>query len=453
MKKYSNLADSVHYNRSASYIPPDMTDFNGYGIKRANQLKTEMSEVLASNNTVLGFTLNQIADNPVFFQQSDISEELFDLLISLLKSKKAFISTYNAHTVSSYAINRMLSSWKRICDDEEDDLRYVSSIIEALANIKGDVDERNEMIVHYSDNIKREAHKALFGIDRLVTISNNLVEYDSRIVPIDQYLQQILEMSQDKSKYGYYTGLYFGMDDEDCLNTCNYMTRMKVLAREAYYKENNPFIRENELSLADVIKTIINTDILECLYIETIDSTLEKKIRNMKSEFLASTKEAILQMLEYEKTSRSRLYEKAFKIIDLYLRPIIGYTDNNYYKNTKYRLIMPFFFQIIDICYNYFNYLQTFGVSDDSVFIHYPYHTQNGMSSDNSAKIDKIRTGRIILTSNLFKEQVYYYVINSNNSIMGSYINFSSAKKAKDTYNNNGYLCNIIDNHGSVISC
>ena len=92
------------------------------------------------------------------------------------------------------------------------------------------------------------------------------------------------------------------MDDEDCLNTCNYMTRMKVLAREAYYKENNPFIRENELSLADVIKTIIKTDILECLYIETIDSTLEKKIRNTKSEFLASTQEAILQMLEeYEK--------------------------------------------------------------------------------------------------------------------------------------------------------
>lgn len=453
MKKYSNLADSVHYNKGASYLPPDMTDFNGYGIKRAYQLKEELIEALASDNIILGYTLNQIADNPIFFQQSKISEDIFKLFIELLKYRKAFISTYNNHTVKSYAINRMLSSWKRICDDDKDDLRYVSSLVEALANIEGHVDEHNEMIVHYSDNIKREAHKALFGIDKLVTISNNSVEYDSRRVSIEQYLKQIIEMSQAKSRYGYYTGLYFGMDDEDCINTCSYLTRMQKLYQAAVYYDNNPFVRENNITLADVIKNIIQTDILEQIYVETIDSTLEKKIRNNRTKFLFSTKDALMHMTESNNVTRSRLYEKSFHMIDTYLKPIMGYSDNNYYKNTKYRLVMPFFFQIIDFCYNYFNYLQTFGVEENTAFIHYFYHTQNGMASDNSAKFDQARTGSIVLTNSLFKNQVLYSVVDSNDSVIGSYIDFSYAQKTKNNYESNGVKCFVIDNHGSMIPC
>ena len=107
----------------------------------------------------------------------------------------------------------------------------------------------------------------------------------------------------------------------------------------------------------------------------------------------------------------------------------------------------------LEILFAKLTMLDKFGLSDDSVFIHYPYHTQNGMASDNSAKIDKMRTGTIVLTSDLFKKQVYYYVIDSDNSTIGYYINFASAKKAKDAYTNNGYQCNVIDNHGSIIPC
>ena len=54
---------------------------------------------------------------------------------------------------------RMLSSWKRICDDETDDVRFVSSLVEALANIKGKVDPERKTVVHFSDNARKKLIK------------------------------------------------------------------------------------------------------------------------------------------------------------------------------------------------------------------------------------------------------------------------------------------------------
>ena len=463
-KIYSNLSDSVHYNRSAAYLSPDIKEYYGYAARRAQQLRNEMESVLQNGDCVMGFTLNQIADNPVFYQNTPESEELFQLLEKLVREKKAFISTYNGHTASSYAINGMVSSWKRICDDQTDDLRYVSSLIDALADISGDIDPDNEMIIHYSDNARRAAHNAMFGIDRLVMISEGNVNWNSHSVPIGTYIDDMKKRSREEEVFGYYTGLCLLHGHEGYLDRMAGRYRLVCdrfsIADEMEYRPNEAFVNENHMTILSVIQEIIKTDVLERIFTETIDSALEKRIRKRKDEFLSASRTAFEKMADVEAPNRSKMYERAFATMEEYLKPIMGYKDNSYQRNAGYRLVMSFFFQVIDSIwwnpvfvssYNFFNCLLTFGVQEDVEFRFYPYHTQKGNTSDESAPFDKTRKGVIVLSNELIRRRILYTVSDNSGRQTGSYINFEYAKAAKEKAQKNGTECHIADQNGCII--
>ena len=452
---YSNLSDSVHYNRSAVYLSPDIREIYGYAARRAAQLKEEMESVLQSDDCIIGFTLNQIADNPIFYQPGDESEALFALLLKLLQSGKAFISTYNRHTASSYALNGMISGWKRICDDDTDDLRYVSSLIDALADIKGDPDAKREMIIHYSDAAKRAAHDAMFGIDRLVTISDGNVCWNSHVIPIEQYLADMRERSRNEALYGYYTGLRLLKEDADAvrqMRNAHFILSERMLQLEqSAYRPNVAFVRENHITIATVILEIIRTPVLERIFTETIDSALEKRIRKRKDEFLSAAKTAFEAITDVEAPNRSKMYERAFAAIEEYLKSVMGYNDNNYRRNAGHRLVMSFFFQVIDFCYNLFNCLLTFGMRADMEYRFYPYHTQKGNASDESAPFDRTRKGVIVLTGDQLRERIQYTVADENGSETGTYLSFANAKAAAESMRKSGTKCSIRDRQGAVL--
>ncbi len=456
MKKiYSNLSDSVHFNRSAVYLSPDMKEIYDYATRRAKQLKTELETVLQSDDCVLGLTLNQIADNPVFYEPKPESQALFELLLEVMKQRKAFISNYRGYKASDYALNGMVSGWKRICDDDTDDLRYVSSLIDALADIIGDADPQRDMIIHYSDNAKRAAHDAMFGIDRLVTISDGNVCWSSHSVPIGQYLSDMRERSRNEGVYGYYTGLRLLKEDVDSvrqMRPAHGVLSDRILRLDQMeYRPNDPFVKENHFTVSTVMRQIIRSDILERIFTETIDSTLEKRIRKRRDEFLSAAQTAFETIANMAAPTRSKMYEQAFTAIEEHLKSVMGYNDNNYHRNAGYRLAMSFFFQVIDFCYNYFNCLLTFGVQEDTEYRFYPFHTQKGNSSDESAPFDKTRKGVIILSNSLIREQIQYTVSDGSSTPIGFYLSFADAKSAADALRKTGKECRILDRQGYAV--
>ena len=456
MKKlYSNLSDSVHFNRSAVYLSPNMKEIYGYAAKRAKQLKTELETVLHSDDCVLGLTLNQIADNPVFYAPKPESEALFRLLLEVLQQRKAFISNYRGYRASDYALNGMVSGWKRICDDDTDDLRYVSSLIDALADIKGDADPQRDMIIHYSDSAKRAAHDAMFGIDRLVTISDGNVCWSSHTVPISQYLSDMRERSRDVGVYGYYTGLRLLKEDPDAVRTMRkahgVLSDRILRLDQAEYRPNDAFVKENHITLSTVIREIIRTDILERIFTETIDSTLEKRIRKRRDEFLSAAKAAFETIADMAAPTRSKMYEQAFAAIEEYLKSVMGYNDNNYHRNAGHRLVMSFFFQVIDFCYNCFNCLLTYGVQADTEFRFYPYHTQKGNAPDESAPFDKTRKGVITLTGSQIRDRIQYTVADSSGATAGFYLSLENARAAAEAMRKAGRECRILDRQGCSV--
>lgn len=477
---YSNLADSIHFNNTASYVSPDImthyviinkpdgkkTHIN-YPDQRAKQLKSEMESVLKSSDCILGFTLNQVADNPVFYKSTSESEELFDLLVELLESKKAFISTFNDNTASSYELNNIISSWKRICDDETDDLRFVSSLVEELSNIRGDVDPKNEMIIHYSDRIKRNAHKAVFGFDRLVTVSGkgkdiiwhssskgNIVTHRMSII---DYLKEMKEYSKRSEKLGYYTGLlrgksYEGMSKEAQL----FIQRIQHINKIMGCYPNDSFVIENEVTLSKVMDEIIHTDILDLLYTETIDSALEKQIRDKKQDLLDTARAAFTIIAK--RANRSQMYEAANKGIKEHMIKLMGYADTSGHRNPGYTLVLSFFFQVIDFCYNFFNCLQCFGVRNNVEFHFSPYYSRNLSRKTNNeghveSPFDKQRKGDIIISNDIYKNKVMYTIENSNHECVGSYTHWEYAKTALEKRANasSEKLYHIVDRQGSII--
>ena len=446
MKFYTNLSDSVHYNQYAAYTPKEGRQFFNY----STLMKKEFEKICNSTNDGISFTLNQIADNPVFFQNSNdpkvnqISKELFDLLIKLFREKKAFISTYNNHTLKSYAMDRMLSSWKRICDDETDDVRFVSSLVEALANIKGKVDPERKMVVHFSDNARRKAHNAVFGIDRLTMISGGNVKYGSNCVPLQEYISQTVEQCSSCDKLGFYTGLYCSRADEHNHNkeTVIFLERMKRLTgviknqtndQFGCYRPNDPFVSENSIALGTVMQNIIKQEeLLRQIYRETIDSALEKRIRNNEDKFLEKAKVAFQMLSAIEKPTRSKMYELGYPMIETFLIPNMHYSEKSIEKNAISTYAMSFFFQVIDFCYNYFNYLLSYGVQEDTQFIFYPYNTSQNKESNTLQGFRKeLIGGKIEMTNDLFRDQILYRIQDANHTTVGSYLQFESAREAK----------------------
>lgn len=471
MKYYTNLSDSVHYNQYAAYTPKNGRQFFNYSYA----LQKEFETIYSSPNDGIAFTLNQIADNPVFFQNSkdldanQISQKLFDLLVKLFREKKAFISTYKNHTVKSYAMDRTLSSWKRICDDETDDVRFVSSLVEALANINGKVDPQRKMVVHFSDNARRKAHKAVFGIDRLTMISDGNVKYGSNCVPLQEYISQTVETCTSRDQLGFYTGLCCSRTDEFNRNqeTAIFLERMKKLTgviknltndQFGCYRPNDPFANENSITLGTVMQDIIQQEeLLRQIYRETIDSALEKRIRNNEDTFLEKTKAAFQTLSAIEKPTRSKMYELGYPMIETFLIPNMHYSKNSIEKNAISAYAMSFFFQVIDFCYNYYNYLLSYGVQEDTQFIFYPYNTSRNKESD---KLQGFRKdcigGKIEITNDYFRHQILYRIQDTNRTTVGSYINLASAISAIKAKRNTKKETpekkfSLVDRHGSVL--
>lgn len=138
---------------------------------------------------------------------------------------------------------------------------------------------------------------------------------------------------------------------------------------------NDSFVKENNITLSTVINEIIQTDIMEKLYIETIDSALEKRIRDKKQQFLDAARDAFTEIAQ--RANRSQMYEAAVKAIKEHLIILMDYADTSGHRNPGYTLVLSFFFQVIDFFYNYYNCLQCFGVRDNVVFHFYPYYSRN----------------------------------------------------------------------------
>ncbi len=479
MNTYTNLADSVHFNRTAAYVPTDCKEKSAeHFLEYANLLKKELCRILSSEDDQIAFTLNHISDNPVFFQMrknnqessrliNKISEELFDLLIQLLQRRRAFISTYKEHTVKSYAEQAMISSWKRICDDQTDDLRFVSSLVEELAEIKGTDDREREEYVHYSDRKKREAHDAVFGWERLVTIKDGNVLFGKPhcgaeakyTIPIKQYLEQIKEESVADSKFGFYTGLVFEKDKIGRQTTDVFLERIKLLGKQAgtRYVSNDPFVNENDITLGTIMERIVRSNLFERLYEETVDSALEKRIRQERNKFLDISRKQFERLYTINKPTRSKIYEFVYPVMESVFKEMKLYSQTNYEKNSLRKYGKSFFFQVIDFCYNYYNYLLSYGLQENTSFSFYPYYTKKGAGSRSGRNIElgssfnNQRQGTITLGNDLLREQIQYHLLDSDHKTVGAYLSFSSAKNAREERQKQGKKLFIADLSGDIL--
>ena len=119
-------------------------------------------------------------------------------------------------------------------------------------------------------------------------------------------------------------------------------------------------------------------------------------------------------------------------MINEFLTPHEYYSENNVKKNAISTYAMSFFFQVIDFCYNYFNYLLSYGVQEDTQFIFYPYNTRQHKESNTLQGFRKeLIGGKIEMTNDLFRDQILYRIQGANHTTVGSYLQFESAREAK----------------------
>lgn len=457
MKKiYTSLADSIHYNPNASYL-----NFKEDSKKRRNNpiylnevmvkgLESRLNAVLNSHDTILAFTLNQLSDNPVWFQNFNYNTKLFELLCKLFINKKAFISTYKNHTISSYALNCMISAWVKICDGN-DDLRYISSLVEALKGICGKPKPDNDMIIEYNDDQKEAMHEALFGISKLVEISNNQVKWGkNHCVSIDDYLDTMWRQRDDHQ--GFYTCLPLIRDQAfDTENISDpilklYLERMKKLDSFEYqdiYKDNDSFVNDNHMSLSTVMQDIVQSDMFGHIFESVLDTTLEKRIRRQKDAFMRKAQETLID-ISHQGNNRSKMYESIEQMIHNKIKPIMNYADNNYVKNDIRTYIFPLFYQSVDFCYTYFNMLQVYGVSNDVSFDFTFYKTHAGKPIESSVEF---------FDNSFYENKVCYYVFDEHTKkIIGSFINFEYAReKIENEWKDHKNKCYITDRNKSII--
>ena len=85
---------------------------------------------------------------------------------------------------------------------------------------------------------------------------------------------------------------------------------------------------------------------------------------------------------------------------------------------------------------------------EDTEYRFYPFHTQKGNPSDESAPFDKTRKGVIRLTNSLIREQIRYTVSDGSSTPVGFYLSFANAKAAADAVRKTGQQCRILDRQG-----
>ena len=440
---YNNLADSVHYSRSKD-VSPSVTTLPEIYIKKLNSF---LESSLTEEDIIIGFSLNQISDNAVFYLDDYKNKKLFDTLKELFKRKKAFISIYNGYSTVSYAKNRILSSWKELCGDEENELQFVNSLIEVLARI----DHKDK---GFGNLVKEKAHQAVFGWRRLCKIENDFVYWGvdfKNCAQINDYVAEISNQSRQSQKFTFFTGL----DNWDLFSRNNDETlkEIKIFAQRLYdlhslkpYRKNSPFVKENDLTLDSVILYFINDEVLlRTIFDNTVDTTLKKRISNRVDDFLLAFRKAI-ENISSEKIegtpNRSKYYRQAYYAVDNYFKDVMEYT---YYEhNSRHNMPMSFFLQFIDFCYNYFNALQVFGAKEFE-FEFYPYRTTMGTEILNDI-------GEPIRLNNIYRSNKIKYKVCFDGSKVRYYTTFANARKSAHELRTKGKtFLRILDMYDEVI--
>lgn len=458
MKKiciYTNRADSVIFNGLSSYVQEDVI-----GVTYLIKLKEFLTMVKDSDNIIVFFTLNQISDNPIWYKQE--GEEVFNLLIELLRTGKAFISIFNDFDVIKYFKSRALSAFKRVCDDNLDDLMYLSSAIEELEEIRG-IPVNDNGIIYYSEGLKRSMHCALFGVNRVCTIKDNTVHYGNNTKEFDDYIKETSEKSSADCRYGYFNGLdaYLKIKDPTAKNnflknfcikrennkitTRIFIERISKINEVAQFIPNATFINDNNIKLTDIIELFTaNNELFEKFYNSTIDVKLKKRLKRLKNEesFIENSKKMFLDIAQTINPNRSNIYLNIHRMINAFLKNTMMYKDSTSYNKREYKLAAAFVSEFIDFCYNYYNCLLCYGIDNEFEFEFIPYYTDDKHFANLS---EPIKLG------NIFKDKINYKIIDKNNKVRGYFLSFSNATSKAEEINKKEKIARIVDKTNEVI--
>lgn len=470
---YTNRADSVIFNTISSYVQE-----NAIGNTYLTKLKEFLMMVKNSDDIIVIFTLNQISDNPIWYKEKE-GEEVFNLLIELLRTGKAVISTYNDYDVITYFKNRALSAFKRVCDDNDDDLMYLSSVIEELEGIKG-IPVNNDGVIKYHDTMKKSMHDALFGIEKSCTIEDNIVTWNKNIkngkCSFDKYIEKNSKKVSNKNVYGYFNGLNVYLDipiqkDRNSflenLSYCDeknnsrtaslkqkekklkkrkvFIKRITQINEVARFVPNATFVNDNNIKLHDIIELFTaNNELFEKFYNSTIDVKLKKRLKSLKNEklFIENSKRMFYDIAQAINPNRSNIYLNIHKMINAFLKKTMKYEDSTYRNKSCYRLATAFVSEFIDFCYNYYNCLLCYGMDNEFEFEFIPYHTKDKHFENLS---EPIKLG------NIFKDKINYKIIDKNNKVRGYFLSFSNATSKAEEINKKEKIARIVDKTNEVI--
>ena len=417
---YSNLVDSVIYNRKDPYRPKSLKLGKDY------QLRLQSLMIKANNGSIrLGLTLNQISDNPIFYNVKD--SDYFENLKSAIEHERAFISTFKDYNVVTYARDMTLASFRKQVGD--DGQQYISSIL-------------NDFTEDYGyDKNDRLLAKAYVGTGTPVKVSNDdrsLIRRGQTEMPVKDFFDTV---SRSK-KVGMYKALQLEeLNDENIpikvstLHTNVWDIHRTALAKNAY-KPNAPFAHDNGITCLSVLRTVVKHDgLMKKLY----DATVANELKNYScDEIIAKIRDAARDERIDEATSRSALYKHIPMFAD-YVRRGMGISEA-YFINEKKSSVILYIWQLVCFAYNYYNSLLVFGDAD-YIFEFHPFTIANG----SYGKINN----PIIIDHNLFKPAVLYKIQDSVGRTLGKYQDFGSAHSALSDMPDNSV---IVDLHGSVIA-
>ena len=406
---YSNLLDSVLYNRKDPYRPKN------YKMEKEYYSRLDSLLIKAVNGSIcLGLTLNQISDNPIFYNEEQ--SPYYERLKAALKNNKAFISTFRNYNVVTYAQEMTLESFKREVGDEGK--QYISSII---SDFKVDLGQ---------DKQERLITKAFVGASTPIKLSGenpDILMRGKTEMSVDEYL--------DKASQSGKAGIYQAIKNEDAENLHG---RLKILHKNVWdihrtatendrYRPNAGFVNENNLNILIVLREIVsNEKLLGMIFDATIAGEIPERKREM---ILEKIKDAFYdERIDEEKdTKRSALY-KHIPMLCEYFKKGWGIGDQ-YYSNEWKNSVTLFIWQLICFAYNYYNSLLVFG-SEAYTFEFVPFRINNGSFGAIS--------DTIFIKENLFEDinrrrmetDILYRIEDGSGKVLGQYTDFGSAKDA-----------------------
>lgn len=411
MNIYTNLADSVNYS-TRTIVPTEknIKDYDkSYYPTLYKQYKSKLLailEALADNNShdVLGLTFNQVADNPVFYTRLSEGKDAHprNMLMSLLKTDKAFISRYNNYTVATYLSSNMLSHWKKLCGGSSiDDALYLSSFLNMAAKVLSqNTSFRGIKRVHYAmfgigsdKSITEEMGQDVYiqskdnpkGLYNLLQLYNNGTKIENALTKKDLIIDGKRKPSTIKVK-----DIFF-----EIVSLSNF---------ESFYKDNHPFAHDNNITLDKIVDAVFDCDcgsLFYTIYENTASDELRRRLSSTNDQFskridalsppplmrcitrLPDKEQLFLLefrkiMKENKKQNRSLYYELLRdKVIPELSSDLV--VINGTHQNARHEaenLTRPFVVQFVDFCYNLYNALLTFG-TNEFTYLFYGYKTQS----------------------------------------------------------------------------